>query len=242
MYRELAAWWPLLSAPADYEAEASDYLAAMRKHARRQIRDVLELGSGGGNNASHLKANLTLTLVDRSAGMLEVSRALNPECEHIEGDMRTVRLGREFDAVLIHDAIVYMLTEDDLRAAIGTAAAHLRSGGVAVLVPDDTVESFRPRTQSGGEDGDDGRAMRWLSWSRPPALGTSTHTITYVYVLAEGEARVRVDHEEHVVGLFPRTTWLRLIEDEGLSATAVAVDHWSGEQDNRQEFFLGVAP
>src|SRR3972149_1508073 len=59
---------------------------------------VLELGSGGGNNASHMKAHFKLTLVDRSPAMLAVSRALNPECEHLEGDMRTLRLGRGFDA------------------------------------------------------------------------------------------------------------------------------------------------
>ena len=40
--------------------------------------------------------------------MLELSRTLNPDCEHLEGDMRTLRLGRTFDAVLIHDAVMYM--------------------------------------------------------------------------------------------------------------------------------------
>jgi len=35
--------------------------------------------------------------------MLELSRTINPELEHLVGDMRTIRLGRTFDAVLIHD-------------------------------------------------------------------------------------------------------------------------------------------
>ena len=65
---------------------------------------MLELGSGGGNNASHLKAHFQLTLVDLSPAMLAVSRALNPECEHLQGDMRTVRLGRRFDAPTDHIA------------------------------------------------------------------------------------------------------------------------------------------
>src|SRR5947199_313515 len=78
------------------------------------VHEVLELGSGGGHNAVHLKARFTMTLVDLSAGMLDMSRRLNPECEHHQGDMRTVRLGRTFDAVFVHDAVDYMLTEDDL--------------------------------------------------------------------------------------------------------------------------------
>jgi ubiquinone/menaquinone biosynthesis C-methylase UbiE len=68
---------------------------------------VLELGSGGGNNAFHYKhwvpnvkhwvPNVTLT--DPSPGMLALSRTINAECEHVGGDMRTLRLGRAFDAV-----------------------------------------------------------------------------------------------------------------------------------------------
>jgi trans-aconitate methyltransferase len=47
-----------------------------------------------------------LTPVDLSTEMLAISRTLNPECEHIAGDMRTSRLERRFDAVFIHDAIM----------------------------------------------------------------------------------------------------------------------------------------
>src|SRR6185295_7097869 len=97
LYDELAQWWPLLSDPADYVEEAAFFQAQLLAACDGSPRTMLELGSGGGNNASHLKTRFVMTLVDRSPGMLAVSRALNPECEHVEGDMRTVRLGREFD-------------------------------------------------------------------------------------------------------------------------------------------------
>jgi trans-aconitate methyltransferase len=74
------------------------------------VREVLELGSGGGNNASHMKRAFAMILVEPSDGMREISRRLNPECEHRSGDMRTVRLDRTFDAVFVHDAIMYMTT------------------------------------------------------------------------------------------------------------------------------------
>jgi hypothetical protein len=61
---------------------------------------------------------------------LAVSRALNPECEHLDGDMRTVRLGRVFDSVLIQDAVTYMATESDLKRAMETAYVHCRPDGV----------------------------------------------------------------------------------------------------------------
>ena len=170
MYEQLAAWWPLLSAPEEYADEAVFIAVMLDALARRPVRTILELGSGGGNNASHLAQRYDMVLVDRSPAMLAVSRALNPGCEHIEGDMRSVRLGRTFDAVLVHDAIMYMTTEADLAAVIETAAAHLQPGGAVLLVPDDTWETFTPETHSGGRDGA-GRAMRYLSWSHPPPPG-----------------------------------------------------------------------
>ena len=128
------------------------------------LETILELGSGGGNNASHMKQHFKETvLVDQSPDMLAMSRILNPELEHHEGDMRTVRLGRQFDAVFVHDAVCYMTTETDLRQAIETAFVHCKPGGVALFCPDHIRENFEPAAEHGGEDAD-ARGMRWLSW------------------------------------------------------------------------------
>ena len=118
---------------------------------------MLELGSGGGNNASYLKKWFDMTLVDRSKGMIECSRKLNPECEHVEGDMRTVRLQRTFDRVFIHDAIMHMTSEAELMRALRTAFAHTRPGGATVVAPDCTRETYSPITHHGGNDLKDGR-------------------------------------------------------------------------------------
>ena len=125
LYTDLASWWPLLSPPdEEYAAEASSIIAMLRDALGQPPATILELGSGGGNTASYLKRHTAMTLVDLSSDMLAVSRKLNPDLEHVAGDMRTVRLGRTFDAVFIHDAIMYMITEDDLAAALATAHAH----------------------------------------------------------------------------------------------------------------------
>lgn len=79
LYRELASWFHLLTAPEEYAEEAERYRRLITEGSERPPETVLELGSGGGNNASHMKAHFDLTLVDRSPEMLDVSRALNPE-------------------------------------------------------------------------------------------------------------------------------------------------------------------
>src|SRR5262245_15595750 len=109
MYNELAEWWPLLSPLDDYADEASFFHQVLVAAGLPSAPTLLELGSGGGNNAFHLKPYFAqVTLADVSPQMLAVSRNLNPDCEHLEGDMRTLRLQRTFDVVFIHDAIDYM--------------------------------------------------------------------------------------------------------------------------------------
>ena len=90
LYAELAAWWPLMSAPADYEEEAASYARLLAAGCDTSLRTVLELGSGGGNNASHLKARFQMVLVEPSAGM-PVPRP-ESRMQHVPGDMRTVIL------------------------------------------------------------------------------------------------------------------------------------------------------
>src|SRR3712207_517440 len=160
LYDNLAGWWPVISPPSEYAEEAALYVEIIQGAAHGPVREVLELGSGGGNNASHMKHAFALTLVEPAEKMRELSRAFNPECEHVAGDMRTVRLGRTFDAVFVHDAIDYMLGEADLRQAMQTAWAHCRPGGRAVFVPDYTAETFEPTSEHGGSHPADGRGVR----------------------------------------------------------------------------------
>ena len=144
LYGELAHWWPIFSAKEDYAEEAASFREILETAVTPPPRTVVEFGSGGGNNAFHLKANFAMTLVDISPAMLEVSRAINPDCEHLPGDMRSVRLDRVFDAIFIHDAIMYITTEADLRQAIETAFVHVKPGGVALLAPDFVREDLPP--------------------------------------------------------------------------------------------------
>ena len=153
LYTEFAEWWPLFSPPVEYAEEAETYKNEILGNSKHIPETLLELGSGGGNNASHMKKYFKkMTLVDLSEQMLNLSRALNPECTHVQGDMRDVRLGQEYDAVFIHDAIEYMTTREELKQAITTAFVHCRPGGVALFVPDWTSEHFKPSASNGGED------------------------------------------------------------------------------------------
>lgn len=241
LYAEFAEWWPVMSSPEDYDLEAKIFVAALDGHVPEPPTTLFELGSGGGNNALHMKRRYEMTLVDISPGMLAVSRELNPECGHEEGDMRTVRLGRTFDAVFVHDAIMYMTTEEDLLAAFRTAFVHTRPGGSALFVPDFTTENFEAGTRKGGHDVGD-RSMRYLQWDYDPDPEDTTHVCAFAYLFREGNGPVKCASEEHLMGLFPRATWVRLMEAAGFAPKILPYDGSTFDPPVTGEMFLGIHP
>lgn len=238
-YADLARFWPLLSPVEEYAEEAAE-AARLLGTAARPVEEVLELGAGGGHNAFHLRRRFRMTLTDLSPDMLACSRTLNPGCEHVQGDMRTLRLGRTFDAVFLHDAVDYMASEADLSAAMATARAHLRPGGLVLLAPDHTSETFAPGTEHGGTDGPDGRGIRYLEWTHDPDPSDGRVTVEYAFIVRAADGRVEVHGETHTVGLFPRTTWLRLLGENGLRAEAV--EERTTEDRTPRTLFVGHLP
>ena len=164
--------------------------------------------------------------------MLAVSRVLNPECEHLEGDMRSLRLGQVFDAVFIHDAIDYMATAEDLQRAIHTAHFHCRSNGAALFAPDHVRENFVAATEHGGHDGA-GRSLRYLEWTHDPDPEDTQYFSDYAYLLHEADGAMRVLHDRHLFGLFSRNDWLKFLRTAGFEPRIIP-DSFG------RELFLGI--
>jgi SAM-dependent methyltransferase len=233
LYDDLATWWPLLSPPEEYHEEAADLFARLGSVAAKEGATLLELGAGGGSLASHLKRRFRLTLTDLSPAMLAVSRTVNPECEHLVGDMRTLRLDRQFDVVLIHDAIMYATSPAAVRDTLRTASVHCRTGGLVAVLPDHIRENFQPETDHGGHDAADGRGLRYLEWKWDPDPADDTYVVDYAFLLRQADGTVEVEHDRHVEGLFARAQWLEWMAEAGLSAWG-ETDPWG------REVFVGV--
>lgn len=129
--------------------------------------------------------------------------------------MRTLRLGRTFDAILIHDSICHMTTRRDLRAALETAFVHLRPGGAAIFSPDSVRESFGDYADS-DEASQGDRAVSWLEWSWDPDPNDETCRADYAFMLREGDS-MRVEHDSFIEGLFSTQTWMDSIRQAGFA-------------------------
>ncbi len=238
LYRELAGWWPVISPPVEYIDDAA-LIGAVFESAAGPVRSVLDLGCGGGHVALHLKAGRSMTLVDLAEEMLKVSRELNPDCEHVQGDMRSIRLGRQYDAVLVHDAVDYVTTQEELRTVIDTAFAHCRPGGLAVFAPDHTAETFRAGTGGGGGNDGAGRQASFREKTSDPDPGDDWILAEYEFTLRDCDGTVQVVPEAHRLGSFRRETWLRLLQAAGFAAEVRAGAQTGNAAGPAKVIFIG---
>ena len=205
LYSDLASWWPHVANRESYATESAAFLRMMDEAAGREVQSILELGAGSGMLASHFDGKREVVLTDLSSEMLDVSRKHNPSRQHIQDDMRTMRLDRHFDAVLLQDAVMYLTHPDDLLATFKTAAAHLKPGGVLLCLPDLVKEEFQETSMSGGSLGQP--AAQLLEWHWDPNPDDHTYRIDMSFMFKHTDGHMETVHEHHELGLYDRKTY-----------------------------------
>ena len=240
LYYEFAHLWRLLSPPEDYAPEAQMIRSLLEGEwgwsPRSGRRRILELGAGGGHTLSHLARHFDAEAVDRAEAMIAQSRALNPDVGHHVGDMRTVRLGRTFDAVLAHDAIDYLTTREDLRAAFDTAAIHLDRGGVFLVAPTYLKDTFIDHQVEHDRHTDDRIELTCVSHVHAGA--DDTCELVLLLLIRELAGRLRIEEDRHTCGLFDRSTWLELLRGSGFDVDTFVME---ASEDRQSPFVPFVA-
>lgn len=235
LYGDLAWLWPLLSPPEHYEEEADTLLEAYRQLAtvtQGPRPRLLELGAGGGHLLAHLTAHFDCTATDLSAAMLDNCARLVPAARRVLGDMRTLRLDERFDVVLIHDAIDYMTSAADVRAALATAAAHLVPGGALFVAPTYTRDNLVDGEAD--HDADPSANLTYLSYVHDRDPDDSEYELVLVYLIRDPQSRaVEVTVDRHRCGVFSEHDWLAFLSEAGFEARQV-------EDDKAWTLFAGI--
>jgi SAM-dependent methyltransferase len=214
LYRDLAWLWPIISPPEDYVGETERLAKVIRKHARIEVKTLLNLGCGGGHHDYTLKKHFKVTGIDVSEDMLELAKRLNPEVTYHLDDMKTARLSKTFDAVTIFDSINYMLTREELSAAFTTAFEHLKAGGILLTIAEETAERFQQNKTlcSTHVQGDNEIAFIQNYYDPDPA--DTTYEANFIYLIRHsGKLELQTDY--HLGGIFRLETWLDALRKSG---------------------------
>lgn len=162
---------------------------------------VLDLGCGTGDLAAELarRPDCTVFGVDPAAAMLQIARRRpgGDRVTWVEGDGRTVRLGRRFDLiVLTGHAFQVFLTQADRLAALRTIAAHLEPGGRFIF------DSRNPAV------------AEWREWTPAQSLRRIEHPS-----FGPVEAWNDVAHDA-VTGIVTYGTFYRILADQRLLSSS----------------------
>lgn len=238
LYTDLAWLWPLWGDAATEYADYAEHVAGLiRRHARRPVSTLLDMGCGGGKNMLNLRRQFEVTGLDLSPSMLAQARQLNPGSRLVQGDMRDCRLGQCFDAVLMDDAIAHMNTRADFAAALRSAYEHLHPGGVLVVTADETAETFRQNRTRTTQVSREGLDVVFIENVYDPDPTDERYETTVLYLIRE-QGRLRVERDHWTMGLFVHETWHQVLRDVGFEVHEARF----GEGEDTYTSFAGVRP
>ena len=143
-YEPLAPFYDRFTAASEYEP-VLDAIEAWARAQGLRGRRLLDVACGTGKSFEPLlDRGYEVSACDLSPAMVAEARRKAAGAEEIVvADMRALPWRGEFDLVTcMDDAVNYLLTEDDLRAAMASMAAVLRPDGIAVF-DSNTIGTYR---------------------------------------------------------------------------------------------------
>ncbi|WP_420126996.1 class I SAM-dependent methyltransferase [Longimicrobium sp.] len=212
-YARSTRFYDLIYVGKPYEQEAEFLHDRIQAHLRSDGNALLDVGCGTGSHLAHLRRHYRCDGVDVDAGFLAIARERYPDSAFHQHDMADFDLDRRYDAlVCLFSAIGYVKTNERLRQTMRTFARHLLPGGVAVVEPWLTPDTFIP-----GHVRTDTPESPRLKVARMVHSGMrgDLSVLTFSYLIGSAEG---IEHfeEHHELGLFTTEQMLDAIHGAGL--------------------------
>jgi len=222
LYRDFAWTEHIIGPPEQYVEETELFCEIIKENSKIELKTLLHLGCGAGGHDYSFKKHFEVIGLDISEDMLEIARKLNPEVTYRSGDMRTIELEEPFDAVAIPDSIGHMTTIEDLQKTISTAARHLKSGGVLLIVSP-VKEVFKENNFIYTGSKGDVEIILFENNYVPDPAGITYEATAVFLIRRKGKLEIHSDTE--TLGLFKLSTWLDLLKEKGFEVKHMDFNH-----------------
>lgn len=214
LYNDLAWAFPIITPLEHYLEETELFCNIIREHSKIHLKTLLHLGCGGGHNDYIFKKYFRVTGIDKSIAMLELAKKLNPEVDYLCEDMRNLRFGYSFNAVVAIDSIAYILTVEDLRKVFTIAFSHLKPGGIFMFIAEDAKEDFKQNnttfyTNSKGEV-----EITFIDNRYDPDTTDTSYESTFIYLIRR-KRNLEIHTDRHLCGLFKSDIFIDLLKEAG---------------------------
>jgi ubiquinone/menaquinone biosynthesis C-methylase UbiE len=147
MRMEPARYYDLIYAWKDYKKESKIISRLIQKHKKTSGNELLDVACGTANHIRFLKDKYIVTGIDVNRQMLMVAQKKFKDITFEKANMIDFNLGKKFDIITcLFSAIGYVETYENLNKTIASFAQHLKKGGVLIIEPFFTKESYHPGT------------------------------------------------------------------------------------------------
>jgi len=218
-YTKLAKYYDNMYAWVDYEGNSRKLHDIIQEHKISDSNRWLDVACGTGTHIMHLMDKYDAMGFDLSSEMLSIAKKKCPDIKFVQGNMISMDIGQKFDVITcLFGSIGYLTLEDELAQAISTFSKHTNHGGVIIIEPMFTKETVR--------DGSMGLISLDLPEIKIARANRSRREGDMVYLDFHFLVTTSKNGTEHFVdpspmAAFPRSTFLSLMEESGLSAKFV---------------------
>jgi SAM-dependent methyltransferase len=216
MFSLTARYYDKIYSQKDYGAEAQRFVTIVRERLGPGGHQLLDVACGTGRHIEYLKEHFAVEGLDISEELLEMARQRNPGVVFYVGDMTDFDLQRQYDVVAcLFGSIGYVRTLANLSRAVSSMARHVRAGGLLIVEPWPTPETWRPGTVHAllTEEPE----LKIARMSTSCAQGRLSYFDLH-YLIGTPEKTEHVV-ERHELGLFTEEEMEEALEGAGLEAT-----------------------
>ena len=215
MLESYGGLYDLVYGAKDYPAETGK-LRRVIDQRTPGAKNLLDVACGTGQHLYHLRRYYDVEGLDLSEAQLQIARKRNPDCALHLGDMLTFGLARRFDVVTcLFSSVGYLRSVEALNQAVANMARHVKPGGLLVVEPWLTPESWLPGTL-------------WSDYVDQPNLKVARISVSELkgrlalidfHILVARGAEVDYFRERHELTLFTQDECMASFQSAGLDVT-----------------------
>jgi SAM-dependent methyltransferase len=178
-------------------------------------KTYLDVACGTGGHGEHLCRYYEVDGIDIQPDFIEIAKTKNPKGKYVVADMTAFDLKKKYDVLsCFYSSIGYVRTKENLLRTLHCFKQHLNDGGVILIEPWATPESWKPgqiRTLKIEADG-----VSVCRMSETETKGDLTH-VTFHYLIGQN-GKVEYFTERHEMALFSVQDFKSAFTKAGLEA------------------------
>jgi len=144
MYKIISKYYDMMYVNDEsYKSEIDKVISLVEQYKKSKGSTLLDIACGTGAQAAYLQDKFTVTGIDISDEMLEIAKNKVKNAVFINADMCDFNLDSRYDVIInLYGSIGQVKSLESMQKAMKCAFKHLNQGGIFILTPWSTRESF----------------------------------------------------------------------------------------------------